>query len=337
MADTPDMAAMVARLSSPQLGPDPSAPPPQEAAPPPPAPPVKPQASPEPTPTEVAVAEGSPHDEGDQMGEDAILYEIDGKKLTPNQIKSTFDRYRDLNFKHADNANLLKAAELAMQAGVAKHPDDIARLIVDTLKGQTANPTMGAKADQAKETEPDDYEDVLAKWEQDNAASLPPGYRDMQSHMKKLADGQQQLMSLLQQALSHTQGLADSSVSSLEDANKSRNEAIQTRIANNLEGLAQKHGLNADHANDFLIFAGERGYTLDDFIDPRLAATVMNDFKASLDSPELERMRQIAQRRQAFTGSMSTGPTGGDSAPVQQEGDPRIDRLAAMAPSRRNM
>ena len=55
-------------------------------------------------------------------------------------------------------------------------------------------------------------------------------------------------------------------------------------------------------AEDFQVFANERGYTQEDFLDPQLRLRVMNDFKNSVHSGEMERLRDISKRRQAFTG-----------------------------------
>lgn len=334
-----DPAALISRLSEPQLGPDPSAP----QAPADPAAamgamgaPPKPAETPE-TAEEKAIQTGGPNDEADRMGDDAILYEIDGRKLTPNQIKSTFDRYRDLNFRNQENSPVLKVVEAAIKAGHGKNPEDIARLMVNALRGQTSNPQMGGEDERpntAAEASADF--DEMTKWEEENAASLPPGYRDMMNNMTGISSGQQQLMQMMQSLLQNSHQVASTASGQLEDAQTQRSDAYQQKIANNLDALADKLGLDESHSGDFLTFAGERGYTLDDFIDPRLAASVMSDFKANKDSPEMERLRQIASRRQAFTGTTAQTPAASGATTPAEGGDPRLARLAERALSTRN-
>jgi hypothetical protein len=62
----------------------------------------------------------------------------------------------------------------------------------------------------------------------------------------------------------------------------------------------------------------------------------MSDFKNNMDSPEMERMRQIAQRRQAFTGSLGSTPAAGAAPEAAPEGD-RFDQFASAAMAKRGM
>ena len=106
----PQMAAdAISRIASNQLGV-----PTQQAQTQQPAPPATQQQAPKPkdTATEQAASKGSPDTEGDKMVAEAVVYEIDfgetdkdgnkkKRELTPNQIKSTFERYSALNHKNA--------------------------------------------------------------------------------------------------------------------------------------------------------------------------------------------------------------------------------------------
>jgi hypothetical protein len=85
-----------------------------------------------------------------------------------------------------------------------------------------------------------------------------------------------------------------------------------------------------------MIFAAERGYTMEDFVDPNLTIKVMQDFRNSMDSPEMERMRGIAQRRQAFTGSLGATPSAGE-APAEDASAATFDRLVNRGMNRMNM
>jgi hypothetical protein len=109
-----------------------------------------------------------------------------------------------------------------------------------------------------------------------------------------------------------------------------KSSAMATRISNNLDRMAQKTGLGEDQAEDFRIFAFERGYTSEDFLDPQLAMKVGTDYKNSIESGDMERLREIAKRRQAFTGTVGNTPQSemASETGVEAEGDPTLNRLA---------
>lgn len=264
------------------------------------------------TASEAAVAAGSPKDEADAMKAEAILYEIDGRKLTPSQIKGTFDRYRDLNFKHQEMGDLHRVAEIAQQLGLGQNPRDVARVFAEMLREKANAPVQqGGQTQEGRLPE----DDELAKWEEENAAKLPPGYRELQSNLRNFGQGQQQLMEMVRAALAQSGAQSGQAADTALQAREQRSSLMRERIKHNLESMAQRVGVSPDQAQDFMLFAGERGYTLEDFIDGNLTGTVMQDFKANMATPEMERLREIAQRRQAFTGSIAASPSGGDAAP----------------------
>jgi hypothetical protein len=77
---------------------------------------------------------------------------------------------------------------------------------------------------------------------------------------------------------------------------------------------------------------------MEDFVDPQLTIKVMTDFKNNMDSPEMERMRAIAQRRQAYTGSMGSTPSAGSNAEAGAgDGGNTFDKLATMAMQKKGM
>ena len=104
--------------------------------------------------------------------------------------------------------------------------------------------------------------------------------------------------------------------------------AVRQQIANNLDRTQQALGLPDDKADDFMTFFAERGFTQEDFIDPQLTLKVMQDFKNNMDSPEMERMRGIAQRRQSYTGSLGSTPSAG-GMDTQPQGDSTFDKMSA--------
>ena len=85
-----------------------------------------------------------------------------------------------------------------------------------------------------------------------------------------------------------------------------------------------------------MMFAAERGFTMEDFVDPQMTIRVMQDFKNNMDSPEMERMRAIAQRRQAFTGSLGSTPAAVPSN-AEPAGESTFDSLASKIMNRKGL
>ena len=117
-----------------------------------------------------------------------------------------------------------------------------------------------------------------------------------------------QLSQLLRGVLANSQGVADAAKNQVANSQAQSVAAVQQQIANNIDRVQQALGLPDTAANDFMIFAAERGFTMEDFVDPQMTIKVMQDFKNSMNSPEMERMKAIAERRQAFTGSLGQTP-----------------------------
>ena len=314
------------------------------------------------TAEDTASETGSPETEGDRMRDDAILYEVafdqegkDVRKLTPQQIKSTFERYSALNYENAQYKPVRSLIQKIQQANPGAKPEQIANYLESMIKAQKSNPTMGNRegkqpgdgvpgsgmtphTGQPANT-PEELEAQLSKWEEENAAALPPGYKEMMMGQSQGGQTVQQLQrqvaqmgQMLQQVLAQSQGVADAARSGMQQGQQTQSEAIKRQIGNNLDRVQQHLGLPDESANDFMVFAGERGFTLEDFIDPQMALRVMTDFKNQQSSPEMERMREMAKRRQAYTGSLGSTPSAGEAAmggggPAGGEGDP-FDRLS---------
>lgn len=292
-----------------------------------------------PTAQEAAVEAGSPETEGDKMVADAIMYEIefgenDVRQLTPTQIRETFKRYRDLNYKNAENANLNKVLDYVYRSGIAKNPDDAARQIVNLVKGMQSNPQMGDTDGQTNVAQKaQESGDPFQQWEEDNAVPLPPGYRENQQMMQQLMMQNQQLQKMLGSVLQQTEATASAGAQAAVEGQNAKSQAIAQRIGNNLDRMAQQLGLTEEMAEDFRMFAGERGYTLDDFLDMGLALKVGTDFKNSTQSGEMDRLREIAKRRQAFTGTIGATPQSemAQGAGSEEPGDATLQRLAQRA------
>ena len=344
VAQTPDqMAAMVDTIASKRMGVDPqqAAPAPQAATPPATEPPKNDSAQ------DKAAEKGSPETEGDKMGADAIIYEVefgenDSRKLTPQQIKSTFERYSALNYKNAQYKPVMDLVEQIMRENPGMNSKQMADAMNNIYRAQQANPTMGnTKGEKSGDAPPqaNDLDSMLKKWEDENAASLPPGYKDMLvGQNQSMAAMQQQLaqtQQMLRQVMAQSQGVADAAKQGAQQGQQQQIGAVRQQIANNIDRVQQALGLPDEKANDFMVFAAERGYTMEDFVDPSLTIRVMQDFKNNMDSPEMERMRAIAQRRQAYTGSLGSTPTAG--AAGSEPAESTFDRFASSAMAKKGM
>jgi hypothetical protein len=356
---------IVARLAERQLGPTPGAPP-AAAAPPggPPAVPAQVAAKLQPpqpqapnpatsgdvpdTPTaqDAASTAGAPVDESKAMGADPILYEVDfggsKRKLTPQQIVNTFERYRDLNFDHARLKPAIDVIKNILKSNPNISADQLARTMDSIAKAEQKSPTQGnANASNtaaagtpanpsANPGTSQSHEDALAAWERDNSATLPPGYKDLMSGNQSIQQQLAQTQALLRQVLAGTQGVADASRTAQGDARSQQVSAIRQQIGNNLNGAQQQLQLPDDAAQDFMTFAAERGYSMEDFVDPRLTYNVMQDFANNRASPEMARLKEIAQRRQAFTGTMGSSGAG-PAAPAAPPPATPLDGMVSRA------
>lgn len=248
------------------------------------------------------------------------------RELTDDQIASTFERYANLNYKHAQYKPALDLVEQLSQKSGAD-PATVTQFLVQALSKGGAQQQAPTKQQQQA---PDEDEDAaLAKWEQENAASLPPGFRDMRKGIKSVAESQAQLMAMLTEVMQSSKGVADAAKVAQQDARQQTITSIKRTIGTNLSAAQQKLGLPNEAAKDFMMFAAERGFSMEDFIDPQLTLKVATDFKNAMNTPDFERLKQVAARRQAFTGSIGTAPSAGPSTGGDAPKDAIFDRLMA--------
>tara|TARA_B100000965_G_scaffold152990_1_gene127202 strand:- start:15054 stop:16082 length:1029 start_codon:yes stop_codon:yes gene_type:complete len=336
--DPQQQAAMIDGIAAKAMG----VPPQQAQQPAPQAPTPEPKDSKE----DKAQTKGSPDTEGDKISAEAIIYEVDfgegnNRKLTPQQIKSTFERYGALNHEHAKIKPIMDVIRNYMKANPGTSSKEVAETLANLAKGGERNPTMG-NTDGKKSQSPDDMQASLKKWEEDNAASLPPGYAEMMMNngngMSNIQSQLQQTQQMLQQVLANSAGVADAARAGVQGAQNQQIQAVQQQIANNIDRVQQAIGLPDSAANDFMVFAGERGYTLEDFVDPQLTIKVMQDFKNNMNSPEMDRMKAMAERRQAYTGSLGSTPSATPSPEgANPQGESTFDKLSASVMSKRGL
>ena len=330
MPQDPSAQSMdVAALAAQALGPDPNAMPPEAAAQMGGQMPPAADAAKAPSQQDQAASKGAPETEGDKSAADAVIYEIQvgdkTRKMTPQQISSSLERYAALNYAQAQYRPVLDAINSLRENNPDLTAQELAEYIGSMKKAGEKNTTLGKGSDNAAPGEQgqavsgdQDMDALLAKWEDDNAASLPPGYKEMMQgsgpQLAAMQQQMQQMQQMMRMVLAQAGGATDAARMGMQQAQGQQVQAIQQQIANNLDRVQAALKIPDDRANDFMMFAAERGYTMEDFVDPRLTVMVMQDFRNNMDGPEMERMRGIAQRRQAYTGSMGAGLPGGAPA-----------------------
>lgn len=281
-----------------------------------------------PTDAEKASAALAPRDEGVADGQSAVTFQVefDGemRDLTPQQIRSTFDRYSKLNYQHQTEVAPMKPVmdfvnkiiSDAKAAGNDKvNAKDVAQFLEVAAKAYAKNPTMGNQSQPQGAKLGGNIDGEMAQWEKDNQVSLPPGYKQAAGEiqaMKNMIAQQNQMINKLLQA---TGGVVDASSAMASQAQAGQVSAIKQQIGNNLQTAQRQLGLPDEAENDFMQFAMQRGYTIEDFIDPQLTMMVATDFKNNMNSPEMDRLRSIAQRRSAVTGSVEGSPSAGGTPP----------------------
>lgn len=327
----------------------------------------QPQQDPPQAPTTEIEAATENAEPGDAGGEAPIEYEIevaDGvkRKLTPKQIAGMLSRYTALNHAHATQVAPLKPvlqfAEQIMsqlrQSGQNVSAEDLVKYLHTAAQAYAKSPVMGKGAQPQGNTAvvasapqmntgghipphgTDDGDDPLTAWERDNAATLPPGYREQFQTIQSMQQQMQQLMSLLPQIINGQRGVAGAANTMMEQGVQAQQNAAKQTIITNLQRAQQQLQLPDEAEQDFMNFAFERGYTFEDFLDPQLTLSVASDFRNHMQSPEFARMRDIHNRRQAYTGNVQGAPAGG-AAPAPNPDQDFINSMTNQVLTQRGM
>ena len=344
------MQAMAAKKTgvAPQEAPQQQAPPQAPQAPQPKAPDVPTP----PTDQEKASMAASPTTEGDMAQKEAVMYDVQfgdqNRQLSDKQIKSTFDRYSSLNHKHQTMKPVLDFAEKLMGAAKEKghevSPDQFVQGLQRAFqknaqfgKGTNTEKTPEGKVQTPYNSNSALDDDALNRWEEENAVSLPPAYKESFAQLKSMQGDNAQLKALLKQLVAGQKDITKSAKQGLETAASSQESSQKQRIINNLNQAQSSLGLPDQSDNDFFNFAYDRGYTIEDFIDPKLTLHVAQDFKNNMNTPEIERLREIAKRRQAFTGTVDSAPSAGGGSAATSTDQSFIDTLASTAKAKQHM
>jgi hypothetical protein len=346
-------AALISQIAAQQLGPDPAAAAAPAQAPQPVDPRTDPKADNPTTKAEAISSAVSPKTESDQSREEAFIeVEIDGKRevLSASQIAGLKSRYRDLNFKNMNMKEIEPAVDLiqnmvnsAKQNGRNVSGQDVAQFLQSAIQAFVSNPTMGQQSNAAPSTPSgqdvaaDDFERELAQWERDNAVSVPPMYRNAAKMMNQLMAENQQMKMTVSQLLQQAGAINQEAGQQVQSAQQQTDMAYRQQAANNLNMAQQQFQLPDEAQDDFFDFAFGRGYTIEDFIDRDLTVRIMQDFSANRATPEMERLRALNQRRQAFTGASSAAPSMGGSPAAGSADDALMQSMAQAAMAKRGM
>lgn len=307
-----------------------------------------------PTTGEAAVAAASPTTAGDAAAADPVTYEVkmaDGstRRLSSDQIAATYARYANLNMRHSQFKPIIGVLEELMEK-TGKGPEDIQRLVamgLQQLSMQAKPGNNGKLTEGQKETEipgtaqtGSEMEEELRKWEEDNGIELPKGIRQSLSLVTSLQNQLVQMQQAVQQLAGQRDGATAAAAAATEGAKQTLGQAMKRQIANNLNMIQQQFNLPDDAAQEFMGFAFQRGYTMEDFIDPEMAVTVAQDYVNMRQSAEYPRMRAILERRAAAAGSMGSSPStaapAAAAAAAEVNGvDPSLARLAEAGISRK--
>lgn len=332
MAEQDDQ--LIAQMAAQQLGaPAPEQPAPQQA---PAADPAKQDAPP--TQMENAQEAVSPSTEGDKAKEESFI-EVDfgdGRKetMSASQIAGMASRYKDLNHKNATRYKPLEPAinmidNMVAQAranGAEVGGDDVAQFLQAAVQAYAKNPQMGGQQDPTPDRPDGAQYDAqldaqIKQWEKENAVTLPPLYRDGVKVMRSLMEDNQALKNEMANLINQARQVNQAAAGQVQQVNETGEQVYRQQAANNLNEAQQRFNLPDEMEDDFFNFAYGRGYTIEDFIDRELTMNVMNDFANNRDAPEMERLRALNAKRQAFTGAVQSAPSGG--APT---GQPNVDQ-----------
>ena len=286
---------------------------------------------------EAAEKTASPETEGDASQQPPVSYKIkfgdEERELTEEQIRGTFDRYKALNHK---NAQLRPAYEIVEKlAEKLGDPKKVADLTAHALRSLSNTPNSNQNPKATERPDPDtgggqetneQVSQRLEEWEQ-NFGELPPGYKEMLGFQPKVTDAINQMTAMFQKMMEQGQGTVQRAQEINEDTKGRQVDAAKETLMTNLNAAQQKFAFDDSEVSAFQQFAGSRGYTMEDFLDRDVLMAVAEDFNNSKNSGELERLREIENRRQAAMGSEGSVPgTGGAAALSPQE-----DQIARMA------
>lgn len=314
-------------------------------------------------PTEVEKAQEavSPKTEADNsMDESVTMIKVDFgngdvRDLSSNQIKETFNRYKDANYKLMQNKPMQPAMDFiqsivngASKNGQQVSAEDVVQFLQAASQAYIKNPTMGAQKDPTPDRQgtpvtnmanlETEFEDQIKRWEEENAVSLPPMFREGFKTIQALQNDNANMRQTMNQFLASAGQINQDAAQTAVAAEQQAQDAYRQTAANNLNEIQAKYKLPDSESDDFFTFAYERGFTQEDFIDIGLVDKIMGDYVAVKGTPEMERLREMAKKRVAYTGNVTATPGSASAGGVKS--DPNMDfinKVAEDAMKKRNM
>ena len=314
-------------------------------------------------PTEVEKAQEavSPKTEADNsMDESVTMIKVDFgngdvRDLSSNQIKETFNRYKDANYKLMQNKPMQPAMDFiqsivngASKNGQQVGAEDVVQFLQAASQAYIKNPTMGAQKDPTPDRQgtpvtnmanlETEFEDQIKRWEEENAVSLPPMFREGFKTIQALQNDNANMRQTMNQFLASAGQINQDAAQTAVAAEQQAQDAYRQTAANNLNEVQAKYKLPDSESDDFFTFAYERGFTQEDFIDIGLVDKIMGDYVAVKGTPEMERLREMAKKRVAYTGNVTATPGSASAGGVKS--DPNMDfinKVAEDAMKKRNM
>jgi len=314
-------------------------------------------------PTEVEKAQEavSPKTEADNsMDESVTMIKVDFgngdvRDLSSNQIKETFNRYKDANYKLMQNKPMQPAMDFiqsivngASKNGQQVGAEDVVQFLQAASQAYIKNPTMGAQKDPTPDRQgtpvtnmanlETEFEDQIKRWEEENAVSLPPMFREGFKTIQALQNDNANMRQTMNQFLASAGQINQDAAQTAVAAEQQAQDAYRQTAANNLNEIQAKYKLPDSESDDFFTFAYERGFTQEDFIDIGLVDKIMGDYVAVKGTPEMERLREMAKKRVAYTGNVTATPGSASAGGVKS--DPNMDfinKVAEDAMKKRNM
>ncbi|MEK9747191.1 MAG: hypothetical protein VW443_00500 [Pseudomonadales bacterium] len=293
-----------------------------------------------PSAREEAERRSAPQDEGDNANKRPVTYiDVDfgdgnPRRLSEQQVRDTMNRYKKLNYMHSQKVAPMESAinlvndmaqRLAQQTGQPVTGDDMAQFLQAASNAYVHNLQMGGQIDKTPDRQgprvPMDMEAEMAKWEEDNAISLPPMYRDAASRIAAQDADIASLKKTMAYMLHEANNINSQAQGTLATAESQERRAMMQQAGNNLNYAQQQYNLPDEEENDFFNFAYERGYDISDFIDPNMTMRVVKDYAATRNTPEMDRLREMARRRQAYTGTVDLQPGSGGYSSDSQDVD----------------
>ena len=305
-------------------------------------------------PTEVEKAQEavSPKTEADNsMDESVTMIKVDFgngdvRDLSSNQIKETFNRYKDANYKLMQNKPMQPAMDFiqsivngASKNGQQVGAEDVVQFLQAASQAYIKNPTMGAQKDPTPDRQgtpvtnmanlETEFEDQIKRWEEENAVSLPPMFREGFKTIQALQNDNANMRQTMNQFLASAGQINQDAAQTAVAAEQQAQDAYRQTAANNLNEIQAKYKLPDSESDDFFTFAYERGFTQEDFIDIGLVDKIMGDYVAVKGTPEMERLREMAKKRVAYTGNVTATPGSASAGGVKS--DPNMDFINKVA------